>query len=360
MKNLKKEFPVTKQYAHLNTAATGLMSQTVLDFRQDHDLDYLILGSLLKDKQDEFITQVREKVGRFFNCSPERVALTPNFSIGLNALLSGIKPESKFLLLEEDYPSINWPIESRKFEVVKSVIDENMEDRILDIVEKERPDVFAFSLVQYISGIKIDFEILEILKQRFPEMLIIADGTQYCGTEIFDFESSGIDILGASAYKWMNAGYGNAFFLMKKGIEARVFPQTIGFNSIRGKHKQQERSLIGMLEPGHQDTVAFGSLMTAIELIEKIGMPNIQTQIRNLQRKAAEAFAARGLLEKRVVQRNIQSPIFNITIPLKNLENLQQQLMAEGVICSLRGSGLRVSLHYYNTLDDLERLLRLI
>ncbi|HBT10461.1 MAG TPA: aminotransferase, partial [Leeuwenhoekiella sp.] len=44
MKNLKKEFPVTANYTHLNTAGSGLLSETLLDFRQNHDLDYLVMG----------------------------------------------------------------------------------------------------------------------------------------------------------------------------------------------------------------------------------------------------------------------------------------------------------------------------
>ena len=97
--NLKKEFPVTSQYIHLNTAGSGLMSETVLDFRQEHDLDYLIQGSILKDKQGAFLAKVRETVANFFHCESDNVALVPNFSIGLNMLLEGLPEKSKILLL---------------------------------------------------------------------------------------------------------------------------------------------------------------------------------------------------------------------------------------------------------------------
>ena len=153
MKNLKKEFPVTSQYIHLNTAGSGLMSETVLDFRQEHDLDYLIQGSILKDKQGAFLAKVRETVANFFHCESDNVALVPNFSIGLNMLLEGLPEKSKILLLKDDYPSINWPVISRDFEVVFADIDANLEDNILQQVENEKPDVLCLGLVQYINGI---------------------------------------------------------------------------------------------------------------------------------------------------------------------------------------------------------------
>ena len=131
MKNLKKEFPVVGQYTHLNTAGSGLMSETLLDWRQEHDLDYLIMGSKMKDKQDAFLVKLRKKIGGFFNCKATNIALVPNFSHGFNILLESFKKETKFLLLENDYPSINWPVEERGFKICHAAINEHLEDNIL-------------------------------------------------------------------------------------------------------------------------------------------------------------------------------------------------------------------------------------
>ena len=190
MKNFRKPFPVLQSYTYLNTAASGLLSEKVLEFRQDHDLDFLIQGSILKEKQGKLLTSVRETVGSFFNCAPNRVALVPNFSTGFNILLEGLEKPKKVLLLEGDYPSINWAVESRDFEICYAEINENLEKNIAEAVVEHKPDFFAFSIVQYINGIKIDFEFLKKLKDENPELILIVDGTQSCGTEFYDFDKS--------------------------------------------------------------------------------------------------------------------------------------------------------------------------
>lgn len=354
MKNFKKQFPVLSQYTYLNTAASGLLPEVVMEWRQEHDLDLLISGSILKEKQGELLTQVREAVGRFFHCPSNHVALTPNFSYGFNTLMEGVEKGKKVLLLNNDYPSVNWAVESREFEVCFAEIDENLEQNILKVVQTERPDIFAFSLVQWINGIKLEPKFLKELKERFPNLLLFGDGTQYCGTEAFDFQASALDVLGASTYKWMNAGYGNAFFLFKEHMEEKILPKSLGFNSLQGKYKPHEGSLIGKFEPGHQDTLNFGSLKVAIELIEKIGIGNIEKQVSLLASEAKMAFEERGLLESSVVKRKLHSSIFN----LKGDEALFRKLRRNNILCSQRGEGIRVSFHYFNSEEDLGKLLK--
>lgn len=52
-----------------------------------------------------------------------------------------------------------------------------MESNILAKIELFRPTVLALSLLQYENGLKIDLEFLEELKNLYPGLLIVADGT---------------------------------------------------------------------------------------------------------------------------------------------------------------------------------------
>ena len=353
MKNFKKQFPLLEQYTYLDTAASGLLSEALLEFRQDHDLDFLVGGSMFRENRDTLLLKVRKAVGELFGCEPNLVALTPNFSYGFSLLLEGIDRKKKVLLLRNDYPSVNWAVESRGFKVCYAEIDENLEQNIAEVVEKENPGIFAFSLVQYINGIKIDQGFLSQLKQQNPSLLLFADGTQYCGSEKFDFQASAIDVLGASAYKWLNAGYGNGFFLFKKHVQEVLVPN-LQLKELQGKNKPHQDSFIGKFEPGHLDTLNFGSLKTAIDLINQVGMEEMESRIKELAAVAKEKLTEKGFLEPAVVNRKQHSSIFNI----RGNEQLFQKLRSNKIICSRRGEGIRISFHYFNSEADLEVLLK--
>ncbi|MCH4821852.1 aminotransferase class V-fold PLP-dependent enzyme [Gramella lutea] len=354
MDNLRKGFPVLEQYTYLNTAASGLLPEKVWEFRQDHDMDFFLKASLLKEKMGEMLTGVRECVGEFFNCESNRVALIPNFSYGFNSVLESIEKPAKVLLLKNDYPSINWAVESRNFEVIFADINEDLEENIIEKIKKEKPEFFAFSIVQWINGVKLSIDFLKKIKSEFPDLILIADGTQYFGTEKFDFDDSGIDIAIGSSYKWMNAGYGNGFMLFNESVQGRIAPKHLGFGSLQGKYKAQEGNFIGKFEPGHYDTLNFGSLKSAIELIDNIGIEVISEKINHLKEIARNRFAKAGLLEEWTLKRENFAPIFNI----KGDEDLFNRLKGQGIITSLRGDGIRVSMHYFNTEEDLSKLFK--
>lgn len=353
MTSFKKYFPITKQCVYFNTPSSGLLPAPVLEYRQEHDLDFFVMGSAIKDGREEQLTNVRESVGTLFSCAPNRVALVPNFSYGFNTLLEGIDTPKKVLLLEEDYPSVNWPFTTRDFEISYTPIQADMEAGIESAFAKAQPDIFAFSVVQYVSGIKIDLAFIKELKTKYPDTLFFADATQYLGTERFDFDNSGIDVLGGSCYKWMNAGYGNGIFLFNEQVAQKVAPKTTGFNSQYGKYKQQEGSFIGRFEPGHQDTLNYGSLGKAIDLINEIGIDTIGERIATLGAKAKAAFIEKGLLSDTVVSRSQHSSIFS----LKGDQALVNKLEEQGIVCMVRGEGVRVGFQYFNTEEELDTLL---
>ena len=357
MQALRKKFPVLQQCIYANTAASGLLSEDLMEWRQGHDLDYLIGGSEVKMKYLAKMPEIRDVIGKFFGCNPENVALVPNFTLGMNILLEGLAKNQNILLLKDDYPSLNWPFETRNFNRDYVAIDENLEERIHEKVSTGNFDVLALSMVQWINGIAVDQEFLKNLKKEFPNLLIIVDATQFCGTSTFDFQDSGIDVLGTSAYKWLLAGLGNGFFLMREEVKDRFNPKFIGNGSVLGDmSKRNEITLCRHLEPGHLDTLNFGSLRYALDFLDEIGMEHIQGQLEVLSAKAMEAFSDLGLLESAVMQRKKHSNIFNVS----GDHQLYKRLRSKDVVCSERGGGIRLSFHFYNTEEEIDAIAQIL
>lgn len=353
----RARFPVLDQYTYLNTAAWGLLHDGLFEWRQEHDLDFLIGGSLMKMKSLPLLGETREHLGRFFNCSPLRIALCPNFSLGLNLLLEGLDPGSRVLLIEGDYPSLNWPVESRGFPKEFLQKGADLEARILQALQAGQVDVLALSLVQWIDGLLIPPDFLREVKRQYPGLLIIADATQYAGAFLLDFEASGIDVLGASGYKWLLGGNGNGFMLLSEQAESRLQVPSTGFNSAAADLGRKDDILFARrLEPGHLDTLNFGSLNFSLGLLEELGMEAVDRHNRDLSRKTREALGSLGLLDAHTARRESHSTIFNIPDPGGRYRHLKEH----GVVCSPRGGGIRLSFHCYNSEDDLDKLVEVL
>lgn len=357
MEDFRKEFPASSKYTYLNTASCGLISNQLVSWRHEHDLKLLKDGSVFRDTHKAHIRQIRQHVASFFSTTEDTVALVPNFSFGMNAILDGIEKDKKILLLDGDYPSINWPVEKRGFELCFASLEGNLEMNIEKAIAEHRPDVFAFSIVQYISGIQIDFNFLNRLKAYHPDLLLIGDATQFFGTTDFNFLENPIDVIGASGYKWLVSGYGNGLFLIKPEAQQRIVPKTIGFNSADAMFsKKNEIEFVGFLEPGHQDTLNYGSLGESVAFLKRIGMPKIEKHLNQLKNVAKTQFSEMGLLDETIVDRQEHSTIFNLQSDAATFQKLKEA----NIISSLRGKGIRVSFHFYNTLDDLDKLVSVL
>lgn len=357
MENIKSQFPVSQNCIYVNTASSGLPHKGLMKWRQQHDQAFLNGGSAMRMQAMPIIDETRKTVGRFFGCTAENVALTQNFSLAINMLLEGLDKKERVLFLENDYPSLSWPFESRGFTTFFAKMDENLEDNIADKIKSENITVLAISIVQWLNGIKINLDFLKKLKRENPDLLIIADGTQFCGTAEFNFEKSGIDVLGASAYKWLLSGYGNGFMLFGDAIKERVSLKTIGFNAADADPAKKEVVRFSKrFEPGHLDTFNFGSLKYSLDFLDSLGKKNVDAHLKKLSQKAKEEFTQLGLLEDSVIRRDEHSTIFNIT----GSNTLFQRLTENKIICSERGGGIRLSFHIYNSENDIEKIIKVL
>lgn len=353
---IQDQFPPLKTSTYLNTPTSCLLAQEVLDWRRAHDEAFHQKGFSFRDDFEDFLNSVKHSLADFFHANSDHTFLIPNFSFGFNTLLQGLSSSERFLLLQEDYPSVNYAVERSGFSCSYVQVGASLEDDILERIKTFKPTVFAFSLVQYISGIKLDFEFIKRLKTQYPEMLLLADGTQFCGTAAFDFNASGLDALASSGYKWMMAGYGNGFLFLNEQIKSRLFNQAKEQPTPSASFLREKSQFSLYFEPGHQDTLVFGTLQHSVNLLAKIGIQTIESTIRDLSVRAKEAFAARDLLSNEVLKRKQHSSIFNLAIS----EACYQHLQEEGIICVRRGSGVRVGFHFFNTEHDLTKLLQVL
>ncbi len=337
------KFPALENKIYLDTARSGLMFSELLSWRNKHEIDFLNRGSQFRLNDESLLDQTKLEINKFLGSIDLTTFLVQNFSIGLSLLLKAIKSDKTILMIKDDYSSIlNQVVSSGiKYNFSNNTFD--LETQILKGINKYNPEILIFSIVQHIDGTLIDLDFIKQIKKDYPNILIIADGTQFCGTKYFNFKNSSIDVLISSGYKWMLGGYGNGFISFNKGFLNSYF-------------KLEKKNFLSLFEPGHHDTLSFGSLLFSLKKISNYGIDKIEKQINSLSIYTLDKLKTKKLLDTKILKRNNHSNIFNI----KGDEKLYKHLLYNNVICSQRGNGIRISIDFYNTKSEIDYFLSLV
>ncbi|WP_025142330.1 aminotransferase class V-fold PLP-dependent enzyme [Pedobacter jeongneungensis] len=349
-------FPILKNYTYLNTANSGILSTNLAAWRSKHDEAFVAGGSIFRMENLPVIGELRNNISKIFDSKPENTFLVQNFSVGFNTLLSGLDKNHRFLLLEEEYPSVSYPVISMGFDYHMIHIDENIEDNIIKAIDTFKPTIFAFSMVQYISGLRMDDDFIRKLKTTYPNLLLIGDGTQFLGTVDFNFEKSGLDALIGSGYKWLLGGYGNGYVFLSNQMKDAIYINNKLAALPTAPFLKGKDHLSMCFEPGHLDSLNFGALNESLNYLNAIGFDWIEKTNQTLCNKARLELSSRGLIPDWTLNRKYQSTIMSMPLEQKTVD----KIAAAKILCSPRGTGTRISFHFYNTEEDLNRLLQVL
>jgi len=349
-------FPILKAYTYLNTANSGILSTNIAEWRSKHDEAFISGGSIFRMESLPMISDLRNNISRLFGSKPNNTYLVQNFSVGFNTLLAGLDKNHRFLLLEEEYPSVSYPVTSMGFDYHSIGIDKNLEDNIIQAIDTFKPTILAFSMVQYISGLRMDDDFIQKIKSTYPDLLLIGDGTQFLGTLNFNFEKSGLDALIGSGYKWLLGGYGNGYALLSDQMKDAIYHKNKLAELPTAPFLKGKDHLSMCFEPGHLDTLNFGTLNESLNYLGAIGFEAIEKTIQALSNKARLELNSRGLIPDWTMERKYQSTIMSMPLDQKTVS----QLAEAKILCSPRGTGTRISFHFYNTEEDLNQLLQIL
>lgn len=340
---MREQFPLLEQCIYLNTAYTAPLSSSLMKWREADEKKHFDLGDQYKIKveKDHYVSAQKEMT-LFTGSTLDRTFITGNFSTAFQNFIVHLPTDFHFLLLKDEYPSLTAIVKDHGFSFYELPFTSTIEEQVWKTLNETKYDVLALSAIQYTSGMYFDFEWLKKIKKAFPELLILVDGTQFVGAEVFDFNSSPIDALFGSAYKWLMAGHGTGFALIKSHL-----PTSVNISS---------EQLQSTYDRGQLSIEAVGSLAFALKNLNEQNFQQLVTQKNTLASMLKDELVARKLLDETIVKRHHHSSIFKLNLS----EEVYKKLLTKDVRCMQRGNGVRIALHIYNNMDDVNRFLTII
>jgi selenocysteine lyase/cysteine desulfurase len=172
----------------------------------------------------------------------------------------------------------------------------------------------------------------------------------------------GVDFLASGGYKWLLSPIGVGFLYVKKEHLEKITPSILGYRSDREVYDLYYRKLslaesARRFEHGQRNFPGFAGMMESMKLLLEVGLKEIQKRVWGLSDRIVEGARELGIETNSPINARNRSGIVNLG--LQNSEKLEEQLLSRGIVVSAR-KGIRVSPHFYNTEEEVERFLSVL
>ncbi len=325
--------------------------------------------------------RARAAAARLIGAEPGEIALGPNTQVGLNLaagfVLQAIRAEGpsarrRIVLSEGEFPAnvYPWLALERAGAVVERVPPDELgrprPEALMAALEEEDVAVFALSAVQFATGWRADLERFGALA-RERGVLFVVDAIQQLGAVPLDVRTAGIDVLSSGGQKWLCGPWGSGFAYVRAELIPRLeplFPGWLSFTSSLdftrlleyGRELLPDARRYEMATVASQDAIG---LALSLELLLEVGVDAAWAHIQAVQRPLLEWIEQRGdVMLVSDVAAGRRSGILCFRPP--RAEQVFADLGEAGVHCALREGAIRLSPHFYNTVQEMERVVAVL
>jgi len=317
-------------------------------------------------------THLREGLASLLNAeSVADIALLKNTTDGICTVANGVdwRRGDNLVLPADEFPSNRLPwlaLERQGVEVREVDIRATAEPEtaLLETIDR-RTRVLAVSAVQWTDGLRLKLERLgRYCRQN--DVLFFVDAIQQLGALQMDVKACAIDCLAADGHKWLLAPEGIAVFYCRDAWRERLQLQQLGWHMVDNPYNfdraqwQPDRSAM-RFEAGSPNMLGQVAMHASVTLLRKFGMPRVETLVTENSRVLSAALAEMpGVVLARPFDADRVSGIVTFKTPQTDLAVVCHELKKRGLVCALRGGGIRLSPHFYQAGQPVRDMIGLI
>lgn len=370
-------FPILRKWDFFNHAAVCPLPRPAADalraFAGQAESDTYLVGTWYRD-----IERLRILSARLLNCHRDEIAFVKNTGEGLSIVASGIdwKPGDRIVTTAVEYPAnvYPWMEQCRRHGCELVMISEETIaggqrqvplDKILREVAHPKTRLITLSHVEYASGQRHDLVEIGAACRRQGKLFCV-DAIQSIGAVPVDVQSMHVDFLSADGHKWMLGPEGAGIFYCRRELIASIPPLTIGWMNVinamdYGTYDFTLKPDAGRYECGTYNVPGLLALKAALEVLDDAGIDAIAQRLFDLGDHLIAGLEAKGYQIVSPRTEGQWSGIVSFRSPVHPHEPIVTRLRKEHrTEISLREGRLRCSPHFYNTTEQLDRLVDLL
>ena len=377
----REGFPALKQWTYLDVAARGVLSRDTRAALDAH-LDDRMMNGGNKDRFFALIEAARDRFAQLVNAEPAEITYTKNISEGLNMVATGIQwkaGDNVVVCAELEHPNnvYVWLNLQRLGVEVRMVKPRDNHIPVDDMIAKmdARTRCATASTVTFAPGFRTDINALgKACHER--GVLFLVDAAQSVGKLHTDVKLSNIDALIVSTQKGLLGLYGMGFLYIRREWAEQMQPAYLArfgvdlgdaHEAALGDLNYQLADGARRFDLGNYNFAATAAVDASMKQLLAIGTQNIERHVTSLSHALVQ-----GYLDMNVpVAGGKPGPHLAGIVTIGNMSadhygtgderfnGLYQYLSDNQVKLSIRRGLLRFSLHAYNNLDDVNRVLEL-
>ncbi|HWF43334.1 MAG TPA: aminotransferase class V-fold PLP-dependent enzyme [Candidatus Kapabacteria bacterium] len=387
----RREFPHTwTDMVYLNHAAISPMT-----FRVRDAVDRYLTRRALKGIEpypwaQKMALETKIMLAQMLHCRADQIAFVLNTSDGLNVLAEGLELQSGDRVLINDlefpanvYPFLNLKRRGVEVDIIKKnpllskegtgIIKNNP---LLfkegagggysitpdDIAKHLTPQtkLVSISHVQFATGAKANLTAIgKLCRER--NILFAVDAIQALPHCAIDAEQSCIDFLATGSHKWLMAPEGTGFIFVGDRALKRIRQSYLGWRSVDDSFnfdnldparlvKNAER-----FENGTLNFIGIAGLNASMQFFLEFGLPAIERNVLDLSGYLIDRLEMHGVEVITPKAEEERAGIVAFNFP--DAEKTYERLYREQIIISLRSGRLRAAPHFYNTEEEVKKLV---
>jgi selenocysteine lyase/cysteine desulfurase len=357
---VRAEFPVTENYAYLNSAGAGPVSVRVSEAAAQFYRETLESGDRLWEHWLARRERARADVARLIGAEPEEIAFTTNTSAGMNLIVDALEGAGRVVSCELEFPvtTIPWLHRGKRVRLVEARGGVLRADDMLTAAGGERA-VICLSHVQYSNGLRMP---IDEIGERKGRHLFVVNASQSAGVFPIDVKRMKVDALCSTGHKWMLAGYGSGFVYLSRELLEQTRPRAVSWMSVedpfamRNDSYQLRPDAAARAETGCPHFAGIFALGEAARRLLELGVENVERRALALNRRLTESLSAAG--------HGVLSPLGEESF--RSAETLVRaadpraavkHLARRRVAVTIKPEGFRAATHYFNDDSDISRLV---
>jgi kynureninase len=365
----RDEFPILSRTVYLINNSLGAMPRDTARNLAEYAEVWATRGVRgWEDRWWEMAGEVGNRIAGIIGAPSGSVSMHENVTTAQMVALSCIRPTSKrneIVCSAMDFPSLVYLYRAQQaagfaLRVVPAADDLTVPtERILDTIN-ESTAVVAFSHVLFRTSYIMDVAPIA-RKARDAGAAVILDMYQAAGIVPVDVTALGVDFAVGGCLKWLCGGPGNAFLYTRPDRLENARPSLTGWLSHRDPFAFDVEDAAlrddGMrMMNGTPAIPAYYAALAGLDIISAVGVDRIREKSRRLTARLLSLVDRSGF--QSAASRDPERLAGTVPVNVPDALQVAQTLKAREFIVDYRPPvGIRISPHFYNTMEEVDAVM---